>query len=294
MPVAPPRPKGPPLNALRAFEAAARLGGLAAAAEELCVSPGAVAQQVKALEEWVGVALFERRSQGVQLTPLGADIAEEFESAFDQLGTAIQTLRVKATPTVVRIAALPSIAQLWLSPRLPRMRAVAPDMSISVTVLERAPNLHREPYDLSLFFSSHTNGGQVAALHDEEIFPVCSPELARTLTNPSDLEGTTCLHDVNWSDDWNRWMAAISPASSFKAKGPSFSLYSLAVEEAKQGAGVLIGHTPLVDQHIKSGELIAPFTERVRTGRKLTLTHTESFAVSPHCNSIKNVLCAPQ
>ena len=83
MSVSPPRPKGPPLNALRAFEAAARLGGFALAAEELSVTPGAVSQHIRALEDWAGVALFERRAQGVRLTPEGAALAPRFARAFD-------------------------------------------------------------------------------------------------------------------------------------------------------------------------------------------------------------------
>ena len=292
MPVAPIRPKGPPLNALRAFEAAARLGGFAAAAEELCVTPGAVAQHIKALEDWTEAPLFERRSQGVRLTALGVDVAGEFCAAFDQLGIAIQKLRVRAMPQVVHIAALPSVAQLWLSPRLPKMRAAVPNLAISVTVLERAPNLQREPFDLSLFFDTKTTGDGGITLHEEEIFPVCSPEFAANLETPSDLGRVSCLHDANWFDDWDRWIAAALPGDSLKAKGPSFSLYSLAVEEAKCGAGILIGHSPLIDTHIESGALLAPFIKRVRTGRRLALISTEAFAKSSEYQSITNVLQA--
>ena len=119
MTVSPPRPKGPPLNALRAFEAAARRGSFSAAADELCVTPGAVAQQVKSLEAWAGARLFLRHAQGVELTALGLDVLPGFVAAFDRLGEAAQALRSQAAPDTIGIAALPSIAQLWLSPRLP-------------------------------------------------------------------------------------------------------------------------------------------------------------------------------
>lgn len=292
MPLAPIRPKGPPLNALRAFEAAARLGGFAAAAEELCVTPGAVAQQIKGLEDWTEAPLFERRSQGVRLTPLGIGVAGEFEAAFDRLGIAIQMLRARAMPRVVRIAALPSVAQLWLSPRLPRIRAAAPEMEISVTVLERAPNLHREPFDLSLFFDTESAGDGAITLHEEELYPVCAPELAARLKDPAGLRDVPCLHDSNWFDDWDHWIAAALPGNRFKAKGPSFSLYSLAVEEARRGAGILLGHSPLIDADVKSGALLAPFTKRVRTGRWLTLASTEAFAKCSAYESIIKILRA--
>ena len=134
----PSRPKGPPLNALRAFESAARLGGFAAAAGELCVTSAAVTQHIKSLEHWVGAPLFERRSQGVRLTPLGNSALREFSSAFDQLGMAVQTLRARAEPQLLRIAALPSIAQLWLSPRLPAVHRELPDLKLSITAMDRA------------------------------------------------------------------------------------------------------------------------------------------------------------
>lgn len=292
MPVAPTRPKGPPLNALRAFEAAARLGGFAAAAEELCVTPGAVAQHIKSLEDWAEAPLFERRSQGVQLTSLGIDVAGEFEAAFDQLGTAIQALRVRAMPQAVRISTLPSIAQLWLSPRLPQLRAALPGATLSITVLERAPNLHREPYDVSLFFTALPAGNGAVPICEEEIYPVCSPDVAARIKNPADLKELPCLTDASWSDDWERWTASVSPGLPFKPKGPSFSLYSLAVEEACRGAGILMGHTPLIDGLVETSALVAPFAERVPTGRHLTLTSTAAFAESDSYEPIAGVLAS--
>ncbi|EFO33384.1 HTH-type transcriptional regulator TrpI [Roseibium sp. TrichSKD4] len=126
MAVAPPRPKGPPLNALRAFEAAARLGSFSLAALELNVSPGAVAQHVKAIELWAGASLFERHAQGVRLNQIGERVLPDFEAAFDLLADASRKLRLAAAPSEIRIAALPSVAQLWLSPRLPKIRRVIP------------------------------------------------------------------------------------------------------------------------------------------------------------------------
>ena len=112
MSISPPRPKGPPLNALRAFEAAARLGGFTPAADELCVTPGAISQHIKSLEDWAGSPLFVRRSQGVSLTELGESVAAEFSTAFDAMGNAVRALRTRAAQSSINIAALPSVAQL--------------------------------------------------------------------------------------------------------------------------------------------------------------------------------------
>lgn len=271
MSVSPPRPKGPPLNALRAFEAASRLGGFAAAAEELCVTPGAVSQHIKALEEWVGAPLFERRSQGVALTRLGAKAAEDFRAAFDALGLAQRSLRAHASAAEVSVAALPAVAQLWLSPRMPAIRAAAPDCAISITALESPPNLRREMFDISLFFAEPTGRDGQRILAEDAIFPVCAPRIAERLASPRDLAGETLLRDAAWSDDWAQWAAGAGQRDLETDSGPAFSLYSLAVEEAISGAGVLIGHAPLLRRELESGALVAPFDLKLPGGKALVL-----------------------
>ena len=139
MSVAPPQPKGFALNALRAAEAAGRLGGFAAAAAELGVTPGAVTAHVKALEAELGAPLFERTAREVRLTPLGHRALPDLIAAFDGVAKASQTLRREAAPRIVHIATLPAVAQLWLSPRLPALRRAAPDITVSITALEAPP-----------------------------------------------------------------------------------------------------------------------------------------------------------
>ncbi|MGC1496347.1 MAG: LysR family transcriptional regulator [Sulfitobacter sp.] len=271
MPVKPPRPRGPHLNAMRCFEASARLGGFAAAADELSVTPGAVSQQIKALEDWLGAALFERRSQGVALTPLGAEVVDDFTTAFDALGGALHNLRAKAPQSKVNIAALPSIAQLWLGPRLPAVRGAFPNLSISVTALETPPNLQREMFDLSVFFADSSHVPQQHILQRDVIFPVCTPALASQLNAPKDLENVTLIYDATWSDDWMTWLKGAGLPSNLARPGPVFSLYALALSEVVQGAGVMIGHEALVRQHLQSGALVMPFEHRVDTHNALVL-----------------------
>lgn len=268
MPVAPPRPKAMPLNALRAFEAAARLGGFAAAADELGVTAGAVTAHVKTLEESLGAPLFERHAKGVRLTILGQTALPEFTAAFDRLGLAVQGLRAEAAPRTVHIATLPSIAQLWLSPRLPAIRAAAPEITISITAMEEPPDLKRAPFDLNLFYRTPGAGRM---LEPDEIFPVCTPAMAARLTNPGDLTQVTCLTDSTWADDWQLWAESAMPGQGFAPIGPIFSLYALAVEEAVNGAGVLIGHSALVAGHLASGALVAPFDTARRLDQSLCL-----------------------
>jgi LysR family transcriptional regulator, glycine cleavage system transcriptional activator len=142
----------PPLNALKAFEAAARHESFAKAAVELGVTPAAVSHQIKALEEWLGSALFVRHAQRLQLTVPGKSAMPAFFKAFDALGLAVQELRVAAPRVQVSIAALPSVAQLWLAPKLLALREAFPNIRASIYALEEPPNFRREPFDLALFF----------------------------------------------------------------------------------------------------------------------------------------------
>ncbi|MDP2493205.1 LysR substrate-binding domain-containing protein [Shimia thalassica] len=265
MAIKPPRPKGPPLNAMRAFEAAARLGGFTNAAEELCVTQGAVAQQIKTLESWAGAPLFERKAQGVVLSRVGQQVLPSVIEAFDAMGQAVLELQQAASPHRIHIAALPAVAQLWLSPRLPELRAMMPEIEISVTALEQAPNLAREPFDLALFYGANADQDIVR----DRIFPVCTPALGRKVTSVADLKGVPCLSDAVWADDWALWLRTKAPQEDVIPRGPVYSLYALAVEEALNGAGVLMAHEALVQRHLESGALIAPFEGAVETGQTL-------------------------
>ena len=271
MSLSPPRPVMPSLNALRAFEAAARLGSMVLAASELSVTPGAVAQHVKSLEAWAGQKLFHRRAQGIELTQLGSSVLADFTGAFDQLGEAVQKLRAEAAPQEIRIAALPAIAQLWLSPRLPELRVSMPEVTVSIAALEQPPNLSREPFDLSIFLEPHPVGVGGIRVCDDVILPVCSHSVASRLKRITDLAGAVFLHDTRWEKDWRIWLDEALPDRKFDTTGPQFSLYSLAVEEAKNGAGVLIGHEFLLQEQLKNGELVAPFSRAVEPDQSLVI-----------------------
>lgn len=276
MSVSPPRPKGPPLNALRAFEAAGRLGGFAPAAEELSVTPGAISQQIKSLEAWASAPLFNRHAQGVRLTRTGARLLPDLVRAFDTLGDVARKLRDAGPRTKLQIAALPSVAQLWLSPRLPALRKALPDNRISVTAMEHPPNLKREVFDLCLFLTEPTGAGSETILMRDEIFPVCAPDVAARLETPRDLAGETLLVDESWAGDWPQWAAAAGCDLPNITEAARYSLYALALAEARSGAGVLIGHTGLVQDALNDGSLVAPFGLRVPTGKSLVLTTTGS------------------
>ncbi|WP_170559185.1 LysR family transcriptional regulator [Ruegeria atlantica] len=267
MAVLPRRPKGPPLNALRAFEAAARLGSFVAAAEELSVTPGAISQHIKTVEAWSDVPLFRRNAQGVELTAAGRELAGEFTMAFDQLAAATRKLRNLSPSVEIHIAALPSVAQLWLPTRLGRIRKNRPNMKFSVTAMETPPRLSRELFDLSVFIDEPDGSANQVVVEKDLIFPVCAPELAGNF----DLESVPLLHDQTWQDDWQRWSNATGAYVSDPTKGPKYSLYGLAVEEAKSGAGALMAHGCLIAPVLKSGQLVRMSAQACETGRALVI-----------------------
>jgi LysR family glycine cleavage system transcriptional activator len=281
------------LNALRAFESAARLQSFSAAAEELSVTPGAIAQHIKSLEAWAENDLFVRHSRGVALTPLGEELLPEFTAAFDQLGAAVQALRSKSAPHKIRIATLPSLAQLWLSEKLGRLRKIAPDIAVSVIAVESPPNLIRDHYDVAIFFKNGPLDYGETKLLQDQIFPVCTPDIAARLMRISDLEQETLLHDSTWVGDWAHWLAQVPGAGRSGKRGPTHSLFSVALEEACNGAGVLMAHEALVASKLRSGALVAPFPNKVPLDRNLVMGVADRFAKTPACAKLLQAMTDP-
>ncbi len=287
MAVLPRRPKGPPLNALRAFEAAARLGSFVAAAEELGVTAGAVSQHVKAVEDWSGTSLFERSAQGVSLSPAGRLLTEDFTQAFDLLAAATQNLRNLAPNPEVHIAALPSVAQLWLPSRLGRLRDLHPNLNISVTAMENPPSLTRDLFDLSIFISLPDETADQIIVEEDIIFPVCAPKLAKDV----DLKTAPLLHDQTWGSDWSTWSGSTGIDIGDPARGPRYSLYALAVEEAKSGAGVLMGHAALVAQALDAQQLSRVSEHSYKTGKALVIERPHRSRCHPEIDHVIGLLC---
>lgn len=236
------------------------------------MTPAAISHQVKSLEEWLGLSLFVRHAQGLRLTDSGRAATPALSAAFDALGMAVRDLRVGAPRAQVSIAALPSVAQLWLAPRLPGLRAAFPEVQPSVHALEAPPNLRREPFDLAVFLVRDVpRGARCFTICEDVIFPVCTPGIAASLRSHGDLATRPLLRDTSWADDWGRWLSAAGVTGVAADEGPAFSLYSLAVQAALEGAGVLMGHEALLVGPIASGALVAPFPVRATTGLSLAI-----------------------
>ncbi|MGX1785251.1 LysR substrate-binding domain-containing protein [Bosea sp. NPDC055332] len=270
MPVRPPRPPLPPLNALRAFEAAARLGSFSRAAEEIGVTQGAIAQQVRHLETFLGLTLFRRLPQGVALTEAAQEARPRLSAAFDALALTVQELKASHAGRALAIAALPCIAQLWLSPRLPALQQAFPGLPISISAMEEPPTGRHDSFDLALFYLARPPADALA-FDEDSLLPVCAPALARALRTPADLVGQTLLHDAVWRSDWARWLRHADIGAADPSRGPSYSLYALALDAALGGGGVLIGRKSLVAPYLADGRLVAPFANELRSGDRLTM-----------------------
>jgi len=287
MSVTPKRPKGPPLNAMRAFEAAARHESFVAAGEDLNVTPGAISQHIKTLESWTGMPLFCRSAQGVELTEAGKSLVSEFTSAFDGVASATRALQNLKPNADFHIAALPSVAQLWLPKRLSKVRAHLPQINFSVTALEEPPSLSRELFDMSIFFGVPDGHSDQICVFADVIAPVCAPALG---VHGAGLYSATLLHDLTWANDWAFWSETTSVPLKDPESGPQFSLYSLAVEEAKAGAGVLMGHKCLIEEALVSGLLVPAHEKYCDTGRSLLIDLPHQSRRRPQTDQVVGLL----
>ena len=278
MPLDPPPPPRAPLTALRAFEAAGRHGSFLRAAAELAVSPGAVAQQIKKLEDWIGSPLFERHAQGVSLTPLARQVLPALTEGFDTLGKAVQILRQAGDKRSVRVAALPAVAQLWLSPRLSALRDALPGMDLSIHALDQRPSLERAEFDLAIYPARLDAASAKSRVLDENrLTPVAAPQIAARFPALPDLKDATLIHDSAWSYDWAAWLDAHGLRDVPSDRGPTHSLYSIAVERCVAGDGLLIGHTALIGQHLADGRLVELLPDHAIPGPDLCLFLPEGY-----------------
>jgi LysR family glycine cleavage system transcriptional activator len=265
----------PPLNALRAFEAAARHLSFTKAAAELHVTQAAISHQVRALEDHLGVALFKRRNKAVILTESGQLCLPGIREGFDRLAEAIERIRAPDAANLLSVTTTPSFAAKWLVPRLNRFRLTHPEIEVRIDASIHVIDLERERFDLAIRYG----GGSYPGLRSEllievAVSPVCSPRLLkgkRALKTPGDLKHHTLLH-TDWIDrdeeglDWGMWLLAAGVTDVDWTRGPQFNDQTVAIQAAIEGHGVALGRSGLVDADIAAGRLVRPFRLSV-TGR---------------------------
>ncbi|RZI43545.1 transcriptional regulator GcvA [Herbaspirillum sp. HC18] len=261
----------PPLPAIRAFEAAARHGGFQSAGEELHVSAGAVAHQVKQLESWLGVTLFQRLPRGVALTPAGRQYAESLRPILNGLAEVSEAIKRHGDERVVTVTSVPSLVARWLMPRLGRLRELHPEIDMRVLASLHPVDFAREGVDVAIRLGAGPYPGLKAEVLLEEWFSaVCSPAFkaaAPDLREPADLLRYPLLHDElepRIPDEivWTRWLRTFGINYTGTAR-PSFSHTYLTLEAAANGQGVAIAPEPLIEEDLRSGRLVRLFPQRV-------------------------------
>ncbi|MDH3230891.1 MAG: transcriptional regulator GcvA [Alphaproteobacteria bacterium] len=261
-----------PLNALRAFEAAARHLSFTKAAEELHVTPAAISHQIKGLEDHFGVTLFRRMTRSILLTDAGQRVLPLLREGFDLLAEASQRLAAPQRDNMLTVSAAPSIAARWLVARLERFRSAEPDIDVRLDASDRLADFARDGVDLAIRFGA----GDYPGLHVERLFattviPVCSPSLAagpRPLRSPADLSGHTLLH-FEWDTldytypSWKMWLLAAGVKDVDYERGPRFNDAGLVLQMAVDGHGVALMTDVLTADDIAAGRLVRPFAVTV-------------------------------
>jgi LysR family transcriptional regulator, glycine cleavage system transcriptional activator len=253
----------PPLNALRAFEVAARLGSFSAAADALHVTHGAISRQVRSLEEWLGMPLFERRGRRVLLTQPGRDYLLAVQSSFDTIIAATRRLTESGAKRRITIDALPTFTMHWLLPRLTRFQLRYPAVELRLITSERPLSDAVGAFDVAIRRGRQDQPGYIEQefLIEHEI-PVCSPALLQRipLNSPADLRHHILLSSEARSQSWERWLAASGEAGLTGIGRQQFDHFYLTLQAAVDGMGIALGPRPLIDDELSSGRLIMPFS----------------------------------
>ncbi len=258
----------PPLNALRAFEAAARHRSFTLAADELSVTPAAVSHQVKGLEELLGVRLFRRLPRGLRLTDQGRNYLPGLTDGLDRLAEATERLTGRRLAGRLKVSVIPSFAARWLVPRIGDFYDRFPQIDVVIDAEPRNVDFAREDVDVGIRYGyGRYPGLHVELLLKEDLFPVCSPSLLNRgapLKEMSDLRHHVLLHDSTAHLDelwvsWDLWLKAAGITDIDLGRGPRFSDTAMILQAAIAGHGVAIGRSALLGEDLRAGRLVRPF-----------------------------------
>ena len=263
----------PPLSPLPAFEASARLLSFTLAAEELFVSQAAVSQQIRVLENNLGLKLFERGARRIKLTEQGQKFQHTVSVALELLENAAKEIRNQEETYGLTIAADISMAHMWLLPRFSLFRSEFPDIDVSILATEKESDCLRQGVDLALLYGNGSwDGFDAHLLIKEEVFPVCSPDyleiLAQSKINPNIELTLLDLKPMRW--DWVDWRQLLSLENPFKGHKTHFYQFNslpLLTQAILKGQGIGLGWKSLADEYIRHGELVKPFDFSLKTNR---------------------------
>lgn len=251
----------PSLNALRAFEAAARHESFTAAAAELFVTHAAVSRHIRELEEWLGTELFTRTGRGVEVTDAGRRYGAHLTPAFDNMAEATREAAAQGTVRSLNVSVEPSIASRWLVPRLGRFNKLHPDIELNIDPDNRLVDFRSDNADLGIRYGlGRWSDVEIQKLISAvEIFPVCSPRLIKDSgsLSPADLADYNLLHESR-KQYWTDWLQAAGVKGVEDWRGTVFQGH-LAIEAAEAGQGFALGDMILCTDAMAEGRLVRPF-----------------------------------
>lgn len=256
----------PPLNALRAFESAARHLSFTLAADELHVTQAAISHQIKGLEEWLEIPLFHRRNRALELTEAGTSYLPSVCTALDTIAEATDRLTRVTSPRTLTVSCLTSFASKWLLPRLGRFQAAYPNLDVLLETTTNLTDFTRQEVDVAIRMGAGTwKGLQIEFLMTEVLFPVCSPALLtgpKPLRTPADLVHHTLIHD-DFTIGWENWCREAGVTGIDIQRGPRFTDSALMLQAVIGGRGVCLARDALVRDDLAAGRLVRPFSAQV-------------------------------
>jgi LysR family glycine cleavage system transcriptional activator len=289
------RPRLPPLNSLKAFEAAARHESFTRAAEELCVTQGAVSQQVKALEAGLGIKLFNRERQRLIITEAGRDYLTVVRDALDRIAVGTERLLQRQNAGVLTVSTSPDFAAKWLVHRLGHFADAHPEIDLRVSATLQHVDFAREEVDLAV---RHGDGNwpglDPVQLSGEQLFAVCSPKLLsgrRRLGKPADLLKFPLLHLDN-REDWKRWLRAVGVDDAEVTHGPVLNRVSMVIDAAINGQGVALARTTLAAWDLLNGRLVRPFPDSLPLSKTYWIVCPKATSNLPKIVTFRNWLLA--
>ncbi len=280
----------PPLNALRAFEAAARHLSFTKAANELFVTQAAVSHQIKALEEWFGFLLFRRQARALLLTDEAQAYLPAVRDAFDNLDSATARLLRLDQAGTLNISVSASFAAAWLVPKLGRFADAYPEIDVRISANDLVVDFDQEEVDVAIRYGQGDWSNVIAErFMEEDIFVVCSPKLVEgphPLRTPMDLEHHTMLHD-QMREDWRMWLEAKGlDIESRRSLGISNS--SMVIQAAIDGLGVALGRSVLVADDLATGRLVKPFDDAIHAEFAYYIVYPERNAQRPKVKAFRD------
>jgi LysR family glycine cleavage system transcriptional activator len=284
----------PPLNALKAFEAAARSESFTQAGKELCVTQAAVSQQVKALETVLGIKLFNREQQRLLMTQAGRDYFVVVRDALDRIAVGTDHLVQHQSSGVLTVSTSPDFAAKWLAHRLGRFSEVHPEIELRVYATTHHVDFAREEVDLAVRHGDgHWAGLDVVRLCSERLFPVCSPRLVSGLNcmmRASDLLKFPLLRLDDWSN-WSRWFEAAG-VSNPDPRGPVLNQASMLIDAAIDGQGIALARTALAARDLINGRLIKPIDVSLNMTNTYWIVHPKATSSVPKIATFRDWLLA--